>query len=273
MIKLIAIDLDGTVVNHDLSISETVIQSLQRAQAEFGCKVVIATGRMFPSTIPFSKRVGLSNPVIAYQGAMIRDLSEEKPTVADYPMLYHQGIQKNLAHELLTVIQDRGYHANVYVNDVLYTNELNEKAWYYKSITGVTPVEAPDLRDILSSDPSKIMIIDPQCETVMAELRTQFGEAISVCISRRDFCEIVDPGVSKWVAVEQLMALWNIQASEVMAIGDQENDLTMIQGAGIGVAMGNAPLAIQEVADYVTRDIAADGVAHAIDRFVFQAVS
>ena len=150
MIKLVAIDLDGTVVKHDLGISDAVIQSLQRAQQEFDCRVVIATGRMFPSTLPFAKRVGISNPIISYQGAMIRDISRDNAVVSDYPFIYHQGLDLDLARELVTVIQERGYHANVYVDDQLYTNELNEKAWYYKSITGITPKEAPDLLDRIS---------------------------------------------------------------------------------------------------------------------------
>lgn len=268
-IKLVAIDLDGTVVSHTLGISDAVIAGLKRAQSEFGCKVVIATGRMFPSTIPFAQKLGTQQPVVSYQGAMIRDISTMHAEIDAYPVLYHQGLPLDLAGQILDVIQRKGYHANVYVKDVLYTNELNEKAWYYKNITGVTPIEAKDFASILTDTPSKIMLIEEQCERIMQDLKAQFGEAINVCVSRKDFCEIVDARVSKWEAITQLLALWGLSPDDVLAIGDQENDLSMIQGAGLGVAMGNAPLHVQAHADYVTRDVESDGVLHALQKFVF----
>lgn len=261
-IKLIAIDLDGTVVDHDLSISPLVIEGLQKAQRDYGCKVIIATGRMFPSTIQFADRIENSNPIISYQGAMIRHKLEEKP-------MFHQGIDLSTARELISVIQDNNYHTNLYIDDVLYTNFMNEKAWYYKSLTGVTPVHQPDLLEVLTKDPSKIMIIDEDCDAVMANLKSQFDGRIHICISRKDFCEIVHPDISKWVAIEELLKLWNISASEVMAIGDQDNDIAMIEGAGIGVAMGNAPQHIKDRANFVTKSIKDDGVLHALNEFIF----
>ena len=272
-IKLIAVDLDGTVVKHDLSIAEAVITALKRAEQEFGCKVIIATGRMFPSTISFSQRVGLNNPVVAYQGAMVRDLSEAKETIADYPMLYHQGLSADVVQQLLALAQQNSFHTNLYVNDVLYTNEMNEKAWYYKSITGVTPVLEPDLTSVLNKAPdgqaSKIMVIDEQCEQVAETFKQALGGQISVCISRQDFCEIVHPNVSKWNAIEHIMQRWGIKPEEVMCIGDQENDLSMISAAGIGVAMGNAPQHVKDTADFVTTSIDEDGVVRALEEFVF----
>ena len=262
-IKLIAIDLDGTVVDHDLSISPLVIEGLQKAQNQFDCKVVIATGRMYPSTLQFAEKIQNVNPIISYQGAMIRSQQDEKP-------IFHQGIEMETARTLLEVIDQKQYHTNLYINDVLYTNFMNEKAWYYKSLTGVTPVHQPSLIEALTSEPSKMMIIDEDCENIVQNLKEQFGNTIHSCISRQDFCEIVHPNVSKWVAVEELLKLWNIKPNEVMAIGDQDNDIAMIEGAGIGVAMGNAPKHIQDKADFVTKSIQENGVLHALNEFVFR---
>lgn len=276
-IKLVAIDLDGTVVNEELQIADQVIADLQRAEQEFGVKVIIATGRMFPSTIKFSKMVGLNNPVIAYQGAMIRDLEglitePDRPAEA-FPTLYHQGLAIDTVKELIEIINERQLHANLYINDILYTNQFNEKSWYYKMITGVTPIEAPDFYQVLKDDPlsypSKIMIIDDECKQLAEDLKTQFGSKLHICLSRKDFCEIVDADVSKWRAIEHLMQLYGLDKSEVMAIGDQENDIPMILGAGVGVAMGNAPQSIQTIADFVTKPISENGVSHALEKFVF----
>jgi Cof subfamily protein (haloacid dehalogenase superfamily) len=273
-IKLIAIDLDGTVVKHDLSISEAVIAGLQRAQSDFGCKVVIATGRMFPSTLKFAARVGITNPVITYQGAMIRDISSPKPKVSDYPYVYHQGLDKETAYELIDWIQQEGCHANVYVDDQLYTNQFNEKSWYYQSITGVVPIHQPDLKmafDASTPDPSKMMIIEEDSDRILDSFKARFGARINICVSRKDFCEIVHPQVSKWTAISHLLTQWGLSPENVLAIGDQDNDIPMIVGAGTGVAMGNAPGHIQGLADWVAPSIAEDGVLAALEEWVFRA--
>ena len=270
MIKLVAIDLDGTVVNNQLQISEQVVKDLQRAQNEFGVKVIIATGRMFPSTLKFSEMVGIRNPIISYQGAMIREITEPKTDISHYPTMYHQGLDIETAEELINIIDEHQYHANIYVDDKLYTNQINEKSWYYKSITGVTPIHEPNFKNLLDGIPSKVMLIDDECKSIADELKDNFKSRLHICLSRKDFCEIVHPEVSKWKAIEHLMQLWNLDKSEVMAIGDQENDIPMILGAGVGVAMGNAPQNIQAMADFITKPIAEDGVSFALNEFVFK---
>jgi Cof subfamily protein (haloacid dehalogenase superfamily) len=113
------------------------------------------------------------------------------------------------------------------------------------------------------------MIIDDRADEIVARLKTHFSQDVSICKSRTNFCEIVHTAVSKWNAIQHLMSLWNIQASEVMAIGDHENDLSMITAAGVGVAMGNAPDNVKALANYVTDPVGEDGAANAIEKFVY----
>jgi Cof subfamily protein (haloacid dehalogenase superfamily) len=269
MIKLVALDLDGTIVNEHLEISETTLAMLNRIQQEAGVKVVIATGRMFPSTIPFARRIGLKDPVISYQGAMIRDIADEFENILHHPILFHQTLDVDAVKAIIQLIEAEGYHANMYVNDNLYTTHLNTASVYYQSISGVTPQSAPNLLEVLTAPPSKIMIIDDKAPEIVQMLKERFPGVISACTSRHNFCEIVHASVSKWEAIKHLMARWNIQQDEVMCIGDQENDLSMITGAGVGVAMGNAPDHVKAQANYVTDTITNNGAAKSIEKFVF----
>lgn len=269
MIKLVALDLDGTIVNEQLEISAATMQMLQRVQDEKGVKVILATGRMFPSTLPFARTLGLKEPVISYQGAMIRDIADLLENVLHHPILFHQTIELDVAKALMGFITEQSLHANVYVNDQLFTTHLNPHSKYYQNISGVVPQEAEDLLSVLTAPPSKVMIIDDRCDEIVQALRSQFSAHVSVCKSRYNYCEIVHQSVSKWQAIQHLLTQWQIRPEEVMAIGDQENDLPMILGAGIGVAMGNAPDEIKAQANYVTEDVNADGAAKAIEKFVY----
>lgn len=263
-IQLLALDLDGTIVNEQLHISDRVKACLEDLDKR-GVKVVIATGRMFLSTIAFANQLGLRNPVISYQGAVIRDLSTPQDTPAAYPVLYRQTIDQAVAKQVLAFVAENNLHANLYVEDTLYTTQYNPYSAYYQSIAGVTPQPVDSLEAALAAPPYKIMIIDQQAPEIVRTLMAQFPGQLSVCLSRPDFCEVVHADVSKWQAISWLMDRWNIPQSAVMAVGDHENDMSMIAGAGIGVAMGNAPDNVKALARFVTGTVDEDGVVQAVE--------
>lgn len=279
MIKLLALDLDGTIVNDALEISDATLAALSKVQREAGVKVVIATGRMFPSTLPFARRLGTLAPIICYQGGMIRDVNQSvfhlddhnEPDLTQYPVRFHQPIALDVAQAVAHLAAEQNLHINLYVNDTLHTTHFNPDSLYYQKISGVKPVHTPHAPDALTAAPTKLMIIDDQCDRIVDELKQAYVNQISVCKSRHNFCEIVDARVSKWTAIEQLIQDWGLAADEVMAIGDQENDLSMITHAGLGVAMGNAPDHVKAVAKFVTRSIDEDGVVHAINTLIHAA--
>ncbi len=269
MIKLVACDLDGTLVNERLEISQRTIDLLNRIQREKGIKVLLATGRMFPSTMPFARTIGLKDPVISYQGAMIRDIAESLDDILKHPILFHQTIEMDIARAIIDYVREHDFHTNLYVNDQLFTSHLNPNSEYYRTISGVIPQGADNLHHVLTAPPSKLMIIDDRADEIVAALKGRFSATVSVCKSRKNFCEIVNASVSKWSAIQQMMARWEIQPEEVLAIGDQENDLSMLTGAGVGVAMGNAPEHVKAAANYVTGSIDQDGAAQAIEKFIY----
>jgi Cof subfamily protein (haloacid dehalogenase superfamily) len=263
MIKLVALDLDGTIVNDQLKISDRVLKLLNHLITQTEVRVVIATGRMFLSALPFVRQIGIVEPVVTYQGAMVREITE------GYAQRFHAPIPMALAQEVMQTLLAENYHINLYMHDQLWTHPSNVHAPYYSQKAGVEPVFHDDLMACMTVDPTKIMVIDDhRLDTLLHHLGENFHGRLSFCRSRTNFCEIIDVGASKWNALHSLAEEWGILPEEIMAIGDQGNDLSMIQQAGIGVAMGNAPDVVKQHANYVTTPIGEDGAAEAIERFV-----
>lgn len=263
MIKVVALDLDGTIVNDSLQISDRTQKLLKHLINNTEIKVVIATGRMFMSALPFAQMLGVKEPIISYQGAMIRNLD------TDYSLRYHNPIKLATAEKLLTFLQEQKFDINLYVNDELWTSHDNEHATYYARKSGITPKKTGDLLSVMSAAPTKIMVIDDhRVDELMVELGSRFEGHLGFCRSRSNFCEMIDIDSSKWNAISHMLNVWGIKPEEVMAAGDQGNDISMLKGAGIGVAMGNAPEDVKAFANYVTKPIDEDGVAEAIEQFV-----
>lgn len=261
-IKLLALDLDGTVVRHDLTISDKVMSAIQRAMTQ-GVKVVVATGRMHQSALPFVQALGTPEPVISYQGGMIRHHHDSAET------MFHKAIDKTIAQQVIDFLRAEKVNTNLYVNDVLYVDPSNTFAEEYSRLAGVTPTMVDDITAHLDDNPTKLVAInDERIEVLAEELNRLFGHSLGVCLSRKNFCEMINPQTSKWHAVNYLAKQYGFFPDEIMAIGDQENDLPMIKHAGIGVAMGEAPAHVKAIANVVTASVGNDGVYSAIQRFV-----
>lgn len=267
-IKLVALDLDGTIVEDDLHIAQAVHDVIDHLQTKTDVKVVIATGRMFPSALQFARRLNVTNPLITYQGAMIRELDEAR----GYPVLYHQPLSKAVGQSVLELLESLNYHVNLYVNDQLFTSGNQAYADCYAELMGFAPLVTENLLDHLSGPPTKLMVIDDHSHRIDAlfhKLAEMFSvQDISYCRSSERFCEIIHPEVSKWNAIMRLAEGWGLWPEEVLAIGDQGNDISMLQGAGIGVAMGNAPDEVKAHANHVTGTIHENGAVQAIEKFV-----
>jgi Cof subfamily protein (haloacid dehalogenase superfamily) len=263
MIKLVALDLDGTIVNEHLQIAPRVRKLLNHLVTQTDVRVVIATGRMFLSALPFARHIGVVEPLVTYQGAMIRNLDD------GHTMRFHAPIPLTLAHEVMSMLVEDRYDINLYMNDELWTSPRNRFANSYAKTSGIEPLLHENLLECMTHAPTKLMVIDDdRIDTLLGYLNERFLGRLSFCRSRSNFCEIIDISASKWNALKSLADEWGIAPEEILAIGDQGNDLSMIRHAGIGVAMGNAPDEVKQFANYVTKTVEEDGAAEAIERFV-----
>lgn len=263
-IRLVAMDLDDTLLRNDWTISPRVVKAIQKARAQ-GVKVTIATGRMPISTRPYAKQLELDVPVITYHGAMIQQ-------AISGDIIFRRVIPSPIASEIIEDVLGRGIYSQIYLKDRVITQTCNEWSEEYARIASVR-IEEANLTRLLSQEPEgveKILCIagEADLDQLIPILGHRYGKKVHITKSKPHFLEITESSVNKGVALAALADRFGIQQQEVMAIGDSFNDLEMIRYAGIGVAMGNARPEIKAQADIVTVTNEEDGVAEAIERFV-----
>jgi Cof subfamily protein (haloacid dehalogenase superfamily) len=286
--QLLALDLDGTIFGNDLVIRPAITRAIAAAQAR-GIHVTLATGRMFGATLPFAGRLGIRDPLICYQGGLIRDpLSGET--------YEHKGMEGALAAEAVEMLLDADIFVIAYVDERLCVASRRRELETYLRLhpEGAEVIVAADAQALveqarqqlpgpaasrMTSDlaalvaatpPTKLLFVaEPAVvEQQLPRLGAHFDGRLAVMRSHAIFGELTAPGVNKGAALQTLAARLGIPREQVVAIGDQENDLPMIAWAGLGLAMGNAIAAVREAADAVIPPVEEAGVAWAIERYL-----
>ncbi|MBP8673252.1 MAG: HAD family phosphatase [Synergistales bacterium] len=261
-LKLIAIDLDGTLLNSENAISPRTETAIRRA-AESGIVVTIATGRMYRSALAIAQKLGLDVPLITYNGALVRSVSGKT--------YYHRPIPESLAHRVMELFKGMGWYIQTYLDDTLYVRSLDEKAKAYATIAGVEAIPLGDALYTLEGEPTKMLGIadSPEEAGAMCEsLKADFGTKLFIAISQAPnatYVEICHPEVSKGKALAMLAQNLSIKKEEIMAIGDSGNDVSLLDAAGIPVAMANARSEVKERAQIITKSNDEDGVALIIE--------
>ncbi|MEO1431531.1 MAG: HAD family hydrolase [Cyanobacteria bacterium J06633_8] len=268
-IKLLVLDIDGTIAGESNKISNRVIEAVQAVQAK-GIQVAIATGRMYCSALQYHAQIGSNLPLIAYQGAWIQDPVSQK-------IHQHLSVNKEIALKLLDYFEQPQLRqllsVHFYINDQLYVRELTEETKIYGQRSGITPIPVGDLRSCLNNEPTKILALCQDTEVIdklLDNLRVQYTPAeLYLTKSVATFFEATNPLVNKGAAVRYIAEeLLDLQRNNVMTVGDNFNDLEMLEYAHIGVAMGNAPAQVQAQANWVAPNVEQDGVAAAIEKFI-----
>lgn len=263
-IKLVALDLDDTLLNSGLEISPACIAAIKKARQK-GVIVTLSTGRMFKSALPYAQQLDIDVPIITYQGAWVKNsLSGE--------VLYYQPVPTLLADRIMTYFRQQGIHFHSYYNDELCIEKSSPQADDYSRLAGVPAHLHDDLIESLQHyDAMKIMAISENEPLLLAmenELQENFADQLYITRSKPFYLEVMSRLAGKAQALELIAAHYGIKRSEVMAIGDSFNDLDMIKWAGWGVAMGNAVEAVKAAADFVTFSNDEEGVTEALNRFV-----
>lgn len=260
--KLVAVDMDGTLLNEKLEISARTKEAIVKAK-EQNVQITLATGRMYQSVLPFAKELELAIPLITYNGALVKDSATGE-------VYYHEPIPLEYAQEIIRLVKDKNASLNLYVNDTLYVKELNARTELYVSIAKVKANPVGDLAEFLQAHPTKMLLIGEPEELgqIGEEIKEKLEGKVEVTSSNPRFLEIISHQVTKGQALKTLAEKMGIKQEEVVAFGDSYNDLSMIEYAGLGVAMGNAPQAIKDKADLLALSNKEDGVADVIERIV-----
>ena len=263
MIRLVALDLDGTLVGRDLALHDRVKAEIARVLAA-GVRGCVVTGRMYRASLPYARELALDAPIICYQGAAIVDPQTDE-------VLFDRPVANATVLEIVEIAKAGGVHLQLYRNDNYYCEEKNRFSDLYARLSRVEPIVVPSLREAFAtSDATKAVIVaDAEvAEKEVERVRASLGDRAYVTRSYPEFVEILDPRVDKAQALAFVAARLEIELSEVLAIGDSWNDVPLLRAAGVGIAMGNAPDELKAIATAVVADVEHDGVAEALEKYV-----
>jgi len=284
MYKLVAIDLDGTMLNQYGIITEETKDVIKKVQ-EKGTEVMIASGRAITSVKRFSKEINSQKYFISGNGAVTYDIENNN-------ILYENILKKQKALQIIKICEENSIYYNVYTENGIIAKNLNYNTLYYykdnltkpdENRTHINIVEnVYDYIDEKNEKILKIMICDehksvfnsivrklkeiPDIEVLEVshmsrKLIKQGTEEIAL---EYFYTEVTAKDVDKWNALEELIKLINIQKEEVITIGDNANDLKMIKNAGLGIAMGESAPYVKQSADIITLSNEENGVAKAL---------
>jgi Cof subfamily protein (haloacid dehalogenase superfamily) len=265
-IRLIALDIDGTLVGDDLVIGERTRSAVAEAIRR-GIAVSLVTGRMATSAVPFAQALGLTGPIVAQQGALIRSMPEPD-SKRPGRLLYHHPLSAAVTAEVVRWCLERDLTPHFNHLEWMIVGSNEERLEEYRLFVGdrlrvVSDIVARSARPV-----TKVVAIGDGNHSldVLDEGRAHFAGRAEVTLSHPRFLEFMASGVSKGQGVRWLARRSRVPLSQCLAIGDQYNDLEMISEVGHGVAMPSAPPAVQAAARYVAPSVADEGAAQMIER-------
>lgn len=287
MYKLVAIDLDGTLLNSYGEVSNKNKEVIQKAMQK-GVEVVLSSGRPIMSVKNLANEIGCNNYIICGNGAITYDIQNEE-------IIYDKFLEKSKVLQIIKICEENSIFYNVYTKDTILTKNLNYNILFYNQENATKPEDKKTRITIMQNieeyirnrdeeDYLKITVCDNDkvvFGSIIRKLRTiKDVDVLDVAHMSRKlikdgtenvlmqyyYTEISNTNVDKWQAIEDLIQRLNIKREEVIAIGDNVNDAEMVKEAGLGVMMGNAAPYIKEMADVVVSDNDNDGVAEAIEK-------
>lgn len=265
MYKLIALDMDGTLLNENKEISKQNLEAIKFARKK-GIKVVLATGRPTKGIEKYLKELNLIDDneyAVSYNGAVVQEIKSGKiiakniMSIEDLKFLYDLSKKLNVNIHALTP------HSCI-------TPKVNEYSELEATMNNI-PLEIVDFDNIdKNTTIVKIMFVDPEekLNKVIEALPAELYDKYTIVRSAPFFLEFLNKKVNKGYGVKLLAEKLGIKPEEIICVGDAENDIHMIEFAGLGVAMGNAFPEVKKIANYVTKTNEEDGVAHVIKKFV-----
>lgn len=259
--KLIALDMDGTMLGGDSLPSERTKEALRAAQRA-GIRVSAATGRMYPSAMIHIRDIGIESASIFYNGALIREPLTDRT-------IYERGLGVDLTAEILRYFKENDWYVQIYSDDKLIVRDSgDERCKFYEKICGIPAAALGEGFWTCGLDSAKLLGIcfdKAEFRRMCDMVRERFGSRIYQASSWGSFIEIVHPEVNKALALKRVAEYYGIPREDVMAFGDGANDIEMLRWAGTGVAMGNAKDCVKAAADVTAPPHTEDGAARIIE--------
>lgn len=246
--RAVVVDLDGTTIDYRQQLHPRVRAAVRAAASHL--PVIVATGRMYRSALPWALELGVHEPLVCYQGAMVRGMPARDR--AEVERIFEQSLGEAPARRALHVAREHGWHFQAYQDDELLCDQDRPEAHLYSRISGVPFRLVPDLEPLLARGTTKaacviedLVEVDRACALMTRELA---GDA-RVTRSNPEFVEILDPNVSKAAACEIVCARVGCSLAETIAFGDAPNDIELLDVAGYAVAVWSSRPEVLAVAD------------------------
>ncbi|MFV8442822.1 Cof-type HAD-IIB family hydrolase [Flavobacterium sp. LB2P44] len=260
--KMLVLDMDDTLLTDDHIISNENKEMLFKAQ-ELGVYVILASGRPTPAMIAYAKELQLDNSyMISYNGAVITDLKEDK-------IIFEQTLTQEQIHDLYDYSLKNKTHIITYLDGKIVSETDSEYIEIEKNITGLehnkvlsfkAEVKSAAIKCILLEAPDYLKEVEKDLKAAMPHL--------SVCMSKPFFLEVAQNGIDKGASIKFLAEKLNILQSEIIAVGNAGNDLTMIEYAGLGVWVDNVDPELRDKGDVIVASNNDHGVAEVVRRFI-----
>lgn len=262
---MIAVDIDGTLLNSKRQLTERTVKAAKAAQAA-GILFVLASGRMPCVMTDFVERLELKGPMLCYNGALVVDAVTGE-TITSLP------IKAELAREIAAFCEENRLQIQAYTGNAFTTETVNRFAVEYRDMLKPSPemlVIGKKTSEWLDFDTPKMLAIDEpeRIAEFLPVMRKRFEGRVKVNTSQPHLMEMVSPEAGKAAALEKLSELLHIDVGEVMVFGDGLNDLDMLQWAGTAVAMGNGAPEVKAAADIIAPTNDEDGVAVIIEKLL-----
>ena len=260
--KMLVLDMDDTLLTDDHTISNENKVMLSKAR-ELGVHIVLASGRPTPAMTVYAKELQLDNSyMISYNGAVITDLKEDK-------IIFEQTLTQEQIHELYDYSLKSKTHIITYLDGKIVSETDSEYIDIEKNITGLEHNKVVSFKDEVQSSAIKCILLEEPSylKTVEKDLKAAMPH-LSVCMSKPFFLEVAQNGIDKGASIKFLAEKLNILQSEIIAVGNAGNDLTMIQYAGLGVWVDNVDPELRDKADVIVASNNNHGVAEVVRRFI-----
>jgi Cof subfamily protein (haloacid dehalogenase superfamily) len=270
--RLLAVDIDGTLVNTREELTPRTREALVRA-GKAGIHVVLATGRRYSRVLHLVEPLGIEVPLVTASGALVKD-------PRDHRTLYRAEFEPSVLRQALAIVERCGY------DPVVCADTYAEGFDFYQRRP---EVQSPELAEYFRLNPGcgrlwPELVSDPppgvftaftmgtrdEMADLDGTLQERLPDKLSTHVLRSPryigfMCEFSPAGVTKWSAIRRLAAEWGVGDEAICAVGDDVNDVPMIRAAGLGVAMGNAVPEVKQAADRIAPSQTDDGLAHVVD--------
>ena len=232
--RALVLDLDGTSISQGKFIHPRTEAAVRAAAARI--PVVIATGRQYVSALPWAQRMGVAQPLVCFEGAVIRTLPDGSGPLGT--LLFERPLGAEPGVKALHTARANNWFLHAYDVEQLVSERDSAELHFYTDIAGVSYRLVPDLEPILSAGSAKAVCVVPdldEAERCLQTMRRELGDAAHVTQSLRQYIEVVDPGVSKSAACEIVCERLGVTLRDVVAIGDAPNDVDLLDAAGFAV--------------------------------------